>query len=87
MVVLRGSGANAGAGAEMNGDGMHAICLWKWRKGVFGGGGYVPVPVSALEGLDGIRVKSVAIIEDSDSGFMSFPSNCRHHHFLFFNLN
>jgi len=68
----RGSGANAGAGAEMNGDGMHAICLWKWRKGVVGGGGYMPVPVGALEGPDGIRVKSMVIIKDSDLGLCHF---------------
>jgi hypothetical protein len=29
--------------------------------------GYVPVPVGALEEPDGLRVKSVAVIEDEDS--------------------
>jgi len=52
----------------MNGDGTHAMHLRKRRKGAFRGGGYVPVSVGALEEPDGVRVKSAAIIEDSDKG-------------------
>ena len=68
----RRSGANAGMGAEMNRDGAHTMHLQKQRKGAFGGGGYMPVPVGALEGPDGIRVKSMVIIEDSDLGLCHF---------------
>jgi hypothetical protein len=46
----------------MNGDNAHAMRLQKRRKGTFGGGGYVPVPVGALEELDASRVKNAAII-------------------------
>jgi hypothetical protein len=60
---LRGRGQGAGAasggpsrrarkrhaGAEMDGDGAHSMRLQKRRKGAFEGGGYVPVPVVALE--------------------------------------
>jgi hypothetical protein len=35
---------------------------------MFGVGGYVPVPVAALEEPDSVRLKSAAMIEDSDSG-------------------
>ena len=56
----------------MNGDGAHAMRLRKRRKRAFGVGGYVPVPVGTLEGPDGIRVKSAAIIEDSDKGSCHF---------------
>ena len=56
------------AGAEMDRDGAHSMRLWKRRKGVFGVGGYVPVPLAAFEEQDGVRVKSAAMIEDSDSG-------------------
>jgi hypothetical protein len=42
--------------------------LRKRRKGVFGVGGYVPAPLAAFEEPDGVRVKSAAMIEDSDSG-------------------
>jgi len=59
--------AGAGAGADMDGDGAHSIHLGKRRKGVFGVGGYVPIPVAALE-PDGVRVKSAEMIKDSDSG-------------------
>jgi hypothetical protein len=55
-------------GADMDGDGAHCMRLRKRRKGVFGVGGYVPVPLAALEEPDGVRVKSAAIIEDSDLG-------------------
>jgi hypothetical protein len=74
---LRGGGQGAGAasggpsesaGAEMDRDGAHSMCLRKRRKGAFEGGGYVPVPVAAFEEPDGVRVKSTAMIEDSDSG-------------------
>jgi len=54
--------ADAGAGAEIDGDGAHAMPLRKRRKGAFGGRGYVPVPMGALEEPDGLRVKSVAVI-------------------------
>jgi hypothetical protein len=53
--------------ADMDGDGAHSIHLGKRRKGVFGVGGYVPIPVAALE-PDGVRVKSAEMIKDSDSG-------------------
>ena len=56
------------AGADIDGDGAHSMRLRKRRKGVFGVGGYVPVPLAALEELYGVRVKSAAMIEDSDSG-------------------
>jgi len=73
--VLRGaprSGADAGATAEMNGDGAHDMHLRERMKGAFGGGGYVPVPVGALEEPDGVKVKSAAIIKDSDKGSCHF---------------
>ena len=47
-------GGGHGAGADMDGDGAHSIHLRKRRKGVFGVGGYVPIPVAALE-PDGVR--------------------------------
>ncbi len=56
----------------MNGDGAHDMHLRERMKGAFGGGGYVPVPVAVLEEPDGVRVKSAAIIEDSDSGLCHF---------------
>jgi len=82
----RGSGADAGAGAEMNGDGAHAMRLRKRRKGAFGGGGYVPVPVGALEEPDAVRRGDHRGL-GLGQGLMSFPSNCQHHHFPFVNLN
>jgi len=39
---------------------------------MFGVGGYVPVPVAALEEPDSVRLKSAAMIEDSDSGRCHF---------------
>ena len=42
--------------------------LRKRRKDAFGGRGYVPVLAGALDEPDGLRVKSVAVIEDKDSG-------------------
>ena len=56
------------AGADMDADGAHSMHLRKRRKGMFGVGGYVPVPLAAFEEQDGVRVKSAAMIEDSDSG-------------------
>ena len=56
------------AGADMDKDGAHSMHLRKRRKGMFGVGGYVPVPLAAFEEQDGVRVKSAAMIEDSDSG-------------------
>jgi len=56
------------AGADMDGYGAHSMHLRKRRKGMFGVGGYVPVPLAAFEEPDGVRVKSAAMIEDSDSG-------------------
>jgi hypothetical protein len=43
------------AGAEMDRDGAHSMCLRKRRKDAFEGGGYVPVPVAAFEEPDGVR--------------------------------
>ena len=60
--------ADVGAGAEIDGDSAHAMPLRKRRKGASGGRGYVPVPVGALEGPNGLRVKGLAVIEDEDSG-------------------
>ena len=54
------------AGADMDGDGPHSMRSRKRRKGVFGVGGYVPVPLAAFEEPDGVRVKSATMIEDSD---------------------
>ena len=56
------------AGAEMERESAHSMRLRKRRKGAFEGGGYVPVPLPALEEPDGVGVKSAAIVDDSDSG-------------------
>ena len=50
----------------MNGDGANAMRLRK--RALFEGGGYVPVPVGALEEPNAVKVKSAAIIEDSEKG-------------------
>ena len=60
-----GAGASAGASAEMSvGGAPHAMRKWKRRKGAGAG----PRGDAALfASPDGVRVKSAAIIEDSDS--------------------
>jgi hypothetical protein len=70
----------------MKGDGAHAMRLRKRRKGPFGGGWYVPVPVGALEEPDGVGEER-GDHRGLGLGLMSFPSNCRHYHFPFVNLN
>ena len=57
------------AGAEIGGNGAHSVRSRKRRKGALGG--WVPVvaeaDMDALEESDGVKVKSAAMIEDSDS--------------------
>ncbi len=53
---------NAGARAEIAGDGAHS--MRKRRKGALG----VDGSVTALAEQDGVRVKSAAMFKDSDSG-------------------
>ena len=56
--------ADVGARAEMAGDGVHSMRKQKRRKGALGVFG----SVTALAEKDGVRVKSAAMVEDSDSG-------------------
>jgi hypothetical protein len=60
------------AGAEISGDDVHSVRLRKRRKGALGG--WVPVVaeagMDALEEPDGVKVKSAAMIEDSDSEYL-----------------
>jgi len=61
------------AGAEMGGNDGHSVRLRKRRKGALGG--WVPAVaeagMDALEEPDGVKVKSAAMIEDSDSEYLS----------------
>jgi hypothetical protein len=59
------------AGAEVGGNGAHCVRLRKRRKGALGrcapGVAEAGMGAGALEEPDGVKVKSAAIIEDSDS--------------------
>jgi hypothetical protein len=44
--------------------------LQKRRKGMFGVGGHLPVPVAVLEEPDGVGMKSVAIIKDPELEYL-----------------
>ena len=60
------------AGAEIGGNDGHSVRLWKRRKAALGG--WAPVVaeagMDALEEPDGVKVKSAAMIEDSDSEYL-----------------
>jgi hypothetical protein len=62
--------ADAGARAEIDGDGAHCT-FTEAKEGPVRGRGYVPVPVGALEEPDGVKVKSAGMIKDSDSEYLS----------------
>ena len=59
-------------GAERSGDDVHSVRLRKRRKGA--SGGWAPdvaeAGMDALEEPDGVKVKSAAMIEDSDSEYL-----------------
>jgi hypothetical protein len=60
------------AGAEIGGNDGHSVRVWKRRKAALGG--WAPVVaeagMDAVEEPDGVKVKSAAMIEDSDSEYL-----------------
>jgi hypothetical protein len=70
--VLRGERGNGAPmrERERKSTGMvRTLCLYgSGGRARLEARGYVPVPVGALEGPNGLRVKGLAVIEDEDSG-------------------
>jgi hypothetical protein len=57
---------------EQKWTGMVRTAMRLRKRALFEGGGYMPVPVGALEEPNAVKVKSAAIIEDSEKGWCHF---------------